>query len=289
MRRVRPSSEGTTTSTMSFGVSGPDMGRVLSLALTRRASYPAKPTTNQGSLPAVRGGSGGVRWFPPTLIQSTKIGGNALEALAVVWAPVRAPARAAEGRRVLLGFAVVALYAALQLVIAVVGILDGTTASVFDPGNFTGLPPEFVESFSRGGQIITIVYAVLSPFIGWAVVSLLMQLVTRFFGGTGPLSGIFATVGAATVPLVILSVIELPATGLQAIMGSKSPGAMLIGILVDLLVIAAAFARRVGYGESAGSCAISCAGCAGLIILMFVVIIAVVAAIAGVLNSIGTT
>jgi hypothetical protein len=234
-------------------------------------------------------------------MQSTKIGGNALEALAVVWAPVRTLARAAEGRRVLLGFAVVALYAALQLVIAVVGILDGTTASVFDPGNFTGLSPEFVESFSRGGQIITIVYAVLSPFIGWAVVSLLMQLVTRFFGGTGPLSGIFATVGVATVPLVILSVIELPATGLHAIVGSKSTGAMLIGVLVDLLVIAAyawnivlvvigaAFARRIGYGESAGSCAISCAGCAGLIILMFIVIIAVVAAIAGVLNSIGTT
>ena len=201
----------------------------------------------------------------------------------------------------LLGFGVVALYAALQLVIAVVGILSGATASVFDPKNFTGLPPEFVESFSRGGQIVTIIYAVLSPFIGWAVVSLLMQLVTRFFGGTGPLSGMFAAVGIATVPLVILSVIELPATSLQVVVGPKSTGAMLIGVLVDLLVVAAyawnivlvvigaAFARRVGYGESAGSCAISCASCAGLIILTFVVIIAVVAAVAGVLNSIGTT
>ena len=39
-----------------------------------------------------------------------------------------------------------------------------------------------------------------------------------------------------------------------------------------LVVIGAALARRIGYGESAGSCAVSCAGCLGLIILVAVVL-----------------
>jgi hypothetical protein len=56
-----------------------------------------------------------------------------------------------------------------------------------------------------------------------------------------------------------------------------------------LVVIGAAFARRVGYGESAGSCAISCSGCIGLIILVFVIIVAVFVLLAGVLNSSGMT
>jgi hypothetical protein len=63
-----------------------------------------------------------------------------LEALAVIWAPVSA--RVAEERQVLLGFGVVALYAVLQLVINVVGILGGVTASVFNPEDFSDLPPE---------------------------------------------------------------------------------------------------------------------------------------------------
>ena len=39
---------------------------------------------------------------------------------------------------------------------------------------------------------------------------------------------------------------------------------------VVLVVIGASLDRRIGYGESAGSCAISCAGCLGLIILVAV-------------------
>ena len=53
---------------------------------------------------------------------------------------------------------------------------------------------------------------------------------------------------------------------------------------VALVGIGAAFARRVGYGESAGSCAISCAGCIGLIlivVLVFVVLVVVIVGAAG--------
>lgn len=52
-----------------------------------------------------------------------------------------------------------------------------------------------------------------------------------------------------------------------------------------LVVIGAAFARRVGYGQSAGSCAISCAGCVGLILIVVVAIIVLVAVIVGAASS----
>ena len=56
---------------------------------------------------------------------------------------------------------------------------------------------------------------------------------------------------------------------------------------VILVVIGAAFARRVGYGESAGSCAISCAGIVGLILVVGVILAAAVAAIIGAAGSAG--
>jgi hypothetical protein len=54
---------------------------------------------------------------------------------------------------------------------------------------------------------------------------------------------------------------------------------------VVLVVIGAALARRVGYGESAGSCAISCAGSLALILVVGVVLAVVVAALVGVLGA----
>ena len=56
-----------------------------------------------------------------------------------------------------------------------------------------------------------------------------------------------------------------------------------------LVVIGAALARRVGYGESAGSCAISCAGCLGLIIVLAVAIVALAAIVAGASGSAGAS
>ena len=220
-----------------------------------------------------------------------------MDALAVIWAPVRSLARIAEERRVLLGFGVVALYAALQLVTGAVDVLGGVTAGAIDPKTFPGVPPDLVEDVSRSAGAATLLGAILSPFIGWAAVSLLMQLVTRFFGGTGPLSGMFAVVGVAAIPLVIMAVVRIPATGIQAAAGLESTATAAVDLLLILLVVAAyawnialvvigaAFARRVGYGQSAGSCAISCAGGAALVALTALVIGALIFAVFGAASS----
>lgn len=220
-----------------------------------------------------------------------------MNALAVIWAPVRSLSRVAEERRVLLGFGAVALYAALQLIVAVIDILGGVTAGAFDPEAFPGVPPDLLEDISQSTGVATLLGAVLSPFIGWAVVSLLMQLVTRFFGGTGPLSGMFAVIGVAAAPLVILAVIKIPVTGIQAAAGPDSSATAILDLLlllltiaayawnVALVVIGAAFARRVGYGQSAGSCAISCAGIVGFIIFVVLIIGVLIAVLVGATGS----
>jgi hypothetical protein len=192
-------------------------------------------------------------------------------------------ARAAEERRVLLGLGVVAFLGILGLIISVVDILGGVTTSQFTPRNIPDLPPSFYESVNSILPVALLINAVVSPFAWWLVIALLMQLVTRFFGGVGPLSGMLAVVGIAYVPVIIVAVLQIPVTGLQAVLGPGSSGATLIRTLLVLLsfaatiwhatlvVIGAAFARRVGYGASAGSCAISCAGCVGLILISVVV------------------
>jgi hypothetical protein len=149
--------------------------------------------------------------------------------------------------------------------------------------------------------VLTAILAVVSPFITWLLVSGLMQLVTRFFGGDGPFSGILVFVGVAQVPSVIVGVSGIAIASLRIALGPESPATTIVGLLGSLLglaallwfaalvVVGAAFARRIGYGESTGSCAISCVGCMGLIVLRSVVIIAVIVAVAGTLNSARTT
>jgi hypothetical protein len=111
-----------------------------------------------------------------------------------------------------------------------------------------------------------------------------------------------AAVGVAHVPLVISTVAGLPITGLQILLGPENSAtgsltaiaiaglSSLLGIaalvwFIVLAVIGAAFARRVGYGESAGSCAISCAGCAGLILIVAVVFGVLIAVLIGAAGS----
>jgi hypothetical protein len=219
-----------------------------------------------------------------------------LEALAVIWAPVRTLAGVAEGRRVLLGFGVVALYAVLGLAGSAIAVLGGLTQAQFDTGQAQPLPPGFEDLLAYVG-VFSLVSAVIQPFVLWLLVSGLMQLVTRFFGGTGPFSAMLAVVGVAQVPLVISVALYIPITGLQIVLGppDQSGGsvATVLGLLsallglafllwhVALVVIGAASARRVGYGQSAGSCAISCAGCVGLILIVVVVVTVLVAVIVG--------
>jgi hypothetical protein len=220
-----------------------------------------------------------------------------LEALAVIWAPVSTLARVAEGRRVLLGFGVVALYAVLGLAGSAIAVLGGLTQAQFQQPGAQPLPPGF-EDFLDYFGVFSLILAVIQPFVLWLLVSGLMQLVTRFFGGTGPFSAMLAVVGAAQVPLVLSAALTIPITGLQIVLGPMNPTegapvAAVLGLLSGLLVLAfllwhvalvvigATSARGVGYGQSAGSCAISFAGCVGLILLVVVVLTVLVAVIVG--------
>ncbi len=221
-------------------------------------------------------------------------------ALAVIWAPVSTLARVAEERRVLLGFGVVALYAALGLAGSAIAVFGGLTQAQFQQPGAQPLPPGVEDILTYVG-VFSLILAVIQPFGLWLLVSGLMQLVTRFFGGTGPFSAMLAVVGVAQVPLVVSVAIYIPITGLQIVLGPPDPTegdlvAAVLGLLsgllglafllwhVALVVIGAASARRVGYGQSAGSCAISCAGCVGLIlivVLVFAVLVAVIVGAAG--------
>ena len=229
-------------------------------------------------------------------------------ALAVIWAPVRTLARAAEERWVLLAFGIVALYAAMNLLGTGLGAFSALEQLRSGPQG-ADLPPEF-EGFFTTFFVLGLIFSVVWPFVSWLLISGLMQLITRFFGGTGPFSGMLTVVGVAHVPYLIERLIQLPLAGLQILLvpdpataADPTTGgglaATLLGFLgfllwlaalvwfVILVVIGAAFARRVGYGESAGSCAISCVGIVGLILTVGVVLAVVVAALVGAVSAAG--
>ena len=182
----------------------------------------------------------------------------------------------------LVGFIVTAVYAALSLAAAAIAALGGVTRAQFE--GQPGLPPEISEKLVTATEIATLVFAVLSPFVWWISVSLVMQFATRYFGGSGPFAAMLAVVGVAEVPLALGSLMQALATGLQVALGVSSTAGVIFGLVgglvalatlvwhVVLVVIGASLARRIGYGESAGSCAISCAGCLGLIIVVAVIL-----------------
>ena len=204
----------------------------------------------------------------------------------------------------LLGFGAVSLYAALGLISGAIAVFGGLTQAQFQPPGVQPLPPGF-EDFLDYVGIFSLVSAVLYPFVLWLLVSGLMQLVTRFFSGTGPFSGMLAVVGVAQVPFVISAALYIPIAGLQILLGPSDPAweapiVAVLGLLsglfglafllwhAALVVIGAASARRVGYGQSAGSCAISCASCAGLILIVVLIFVVLIAAIVGATSSGGS-
>ena len=231
-------------------------------------------------------------------------------ALAVIWAPVRTLARAAEERWVLLAFGIVALYAALNLLGTGLGAFSALE-QLRSGSQGADLPPEF-EEFFTAFFVFGLIFSVVWPFVSWLLISGLMQLITRFFGGTGPFSGMLTVVGVAHVPYLIERLIQIPLAGLQILLvpdpataADPTTGGGLAATLLALLsfllwlaalvwfvilvVIGAAFARHVGYGESAGSCAISCAGIVGLILIVGVVLAVVVAALVGAVGAAGSS
>lgn len=212
------------------------------------------------------------------------LGTSPLGAVAVIWSPVRTLRRVAEERRALPGFAVVAAYAALSLVVSTAYVLGGVTRrSIEQQPAQPGLPPGTRETLVQVSEVAVPALAALSPFAIWIVVSLLMQLATRFFGGTGPLSSMLGVVGVAQAPLLVNVVVGAALTGLRFLAGATTPAGAALGYLVSLVglafflwfvvlvVIGAALARGIGYAESAGSCALSCVGLVILIILVVIV------------------
>jgi hypothetical protein len=205
--------------------------------------------------------------------------------VAVIWSPLRVLRGAAAECKVLSGLVVTAVYAALNLAAAAVAVLGGVTQAQFQ-GQPAGpeLPSDLLENLVVATEVAMLVLSVLAPFVWWIAVSLVMHLATRFFGGSGPLPAMLAAVGVAGVPLALGSLVQALATGLQVALGVYSTAGITIGLLgglfalaafvwhVVLVVIGAALARGIGYGESAGSCAVSCVGCLGLIILVAVVL-----------------
>jgi hypothetical protein len=217
------------------------------------------------------------------------IAGNVVGIVGVVWAPVRILRSVAEERRVLAGFVVTAVYAALSLAAAAVAVLGGVTRAQFPqrPADTPGLPPDLLENLVVVAEVVTLVFSVLAPLVWWISVSLVMELATRLFGGSGPLSAMLAATGVAGVPLALGSLAQVLATGLQVALGVESAAGMVAGLLGGLLVLAAfawyvvlvvigaSMASRIGYGEAAGSCAVSCVGCLGLIIFVAVVLVGI--------------
>lgn len=215
-----------------------------------------------------------------------------MEVLSVVSSPVRAMERVGENRKAALGFGVVLVWALVSLVSAIILVFTGFDVEQITSG-IQDVPEEAVEGAVAATQIAVPVFSALYPFVWWALISLVMHLITRFFGGNGPLSGTFAVVGLACVPIVIYSVISVLITGLQAAVGLQSGVAGALGALnfllvfaaiawhVALVVIGASFARQVSYGRSGGSCAISCVGLVGLVVGFFVVLGIIIALASG--------
>ena len=206
-----------------------------------------------------------------------------LGGLAVIWSPIRTLRDVAEGRRALPGLVVVALYAGLGFLVSGAFVLAGVTrSSIEQQPSQPGLPPGTQETLVRVAEVAIPALALLSPFVIWLVVSLLMQLTTRFFGGTGPLSSMLGVVGVAQAPFLLHVVLGAALSGLQYLAGAGTAAGAALGYLISLVgigcflwsvvlvVIGAALARGIGYGESAGSCALSCVGLAVLIILVVI-------------------
>jgi len=113
-----------------------------------------------------------------------------------------------------------------------------------------------LDSIVKVTEVATLVLSVLAPFVWWIAVSLMMQLVTRFFGGEGPLSAMPAVVGVTGVPLALGAFFQTIGAGLQVALGVEHTAGTVAGLLGRLaapaalvwyVVIEAALARRIGY------------------------------------------
>ena len=218
------------------------------------------------------------------------------EAVRAIWSPVAAMENVARERKLGTGFGVIVLAALLALAFSAISVFTGNAGTQINPQDFPTIPPETLRSMETAIKVGLPVFSVLVPFVWWIGVSLVMQLVTRFFGGNGPLSAMFAVVGVAYVPFLISGVVSFLLTSLQRLIGVPSAAASVIGIIsfllvlgfvvwhVALVIIGASFAREVSYGQSGGSCAISCVGFVVLVVLLILAAILIIALATGALG-----
>jgi len=88
-----------------------------------------------------------------------------------------------------------------------------------------------LNSLVSATEIRTIILSTISPFLTWMVVSLLMQLTTRFFGGSGSFSTMLAVVGTSFVPLALGAVLTEFTTAGQVLLDPGSIVSLAVGNL----------------------------------------------------------
>lgn len=208
-------------------------------------------------------------------------------AISAIWSPVRAMETVARERRIAAGFGVVALAAIFGLISSVISVFSGAATSQINPQDFPEVPPDVLNNIATAFQVGLPIVMMISPFVWWLIVTLVMQLITRFFGGSGSISAMFATMGVAYVPSLISAAIGIPVAGILAVVGSQGVIATIIGLVnfvlslgflvwyVALVIIGASFAREITYGQSGGSCAISCVGCGGLVLVAAIALVVI--------------
>jgi hypothetical protein len=87
-------------------------------------------------------------------------------------------------------------------------------------------------------KVATLVLLALAPFVWWVRISLVMQFVTRFFGGEGPLSAMLAAIGVAGVSLALSALFQVLGSGLQVALGVESIAGTVAGLLGRLVALA---------------------------------------------------
>jgi hypothetical protein len=208
----------------------------------------------------------------------------------VLWSPVDVLARVARQRRVLLGLAVVALWAALGLLSALVQIATGAQTLQLQSRQLQNLPPETRQFVENAVPVLTPVFGVLFPFVFWFLIAGLVYLAGRVLGGRGAFTAVLAVVGVALLPNVIGSIVGIPLSAVQGALGTDTPGLGLLSLIlsiavlawvVALVIIGTRFAHGLSYGQSSGACALSCGGCLGLSLLLLVGIVALAAVLGG--------
>ena len=206
----------------------------------------------------------------------------------------------AEERRVLAGFLVVAAGAVLSLAISATFIFTGllqTQFEAFFEATEGQLPPGLQENFVALTGVSSLVLSVLWPFVIWARGlarhaarhtvfrwrGISFGYVRRRWGGVPSVRALYAGIR----PLQAIQVSLDPTGAAASILGLLSSLISLAFFVwfVVLVVIGAAQARNISYGESTGSCAISCAGCFGIIIGIVVILGVIISIVAGAAGS----